>query len=143
MKGLAAMKVDEVFTILDNQLKKKGMVRIEFFSLLHWRCFEIFLTVKTIKRHNPTPFLFQLSQRFLTLFRNKDVDTNIRGLIVEMFALKSLNNSKDRISLGTMEGIIKCLTEDTSSSGREFLGFMMSRLNELATEDAYLKSLLG
>lgn len=96
-----------------------------------------------MKRHNPTPFLFQLSQKFLTLFRNKDVDTNIRGLIVEMLALKSLNNSKDRISLGTMEEIMKCLTEDTSSSGREFLGFMMSRLNELATEDAYLKSVLG
>ena len=42
MKGLAAMKVDEVFTILDNQLKKKGMVSIEFLSLFHWRCFEIF-----------------------------------------------------------------------------------------------------
>ena len=71
------------------------------------------------------------------------MDTNIRGLIVEMLALKSLNNPADRISLTTMEGIIKYLAEDTSSSGREFLGFMMSRLNELATEDAYLKKLLG
>ena len=71
------------------------------------------------------------------------MDTNIRGLIVEMLALKSLNNPADRISLTTMEGIIKYLAEDTSSSGGEFLGFMMSRLNELATEDAYLKKLLG
>lgn len=34
MKGLAAMEVDKVFTILDNQLKKKGMVRINFFIIV-------------------------------------------------------------------------------------------------------------
>ena len=86
---------------------------------------------------------FQLTQKFLNLFRNKDVDTNIRGLIVEMLVLKSSNKPDDRISIVTMEGIIKYLAEDRSSSGREFLGFMMSRLNELATEDAYLRKLLG
>ena len=50
MKGLAAMKVDEVFSILDNQLKKKGMVRIKLFVI----------TILTVfKTHNGKQLTFQ------------------------------------------------------------------------------------
>ena len=45
MKGLAAMKVDEVFEILNNQLKKKGMVRIQLFVIT-------FLTVSSNDKNN-------------------------------------------------------------------------------------------
>ena len=79
----------------------------------------------------------------MSLFLNKEVDTTIRGIIVEMLATKSLNNPKDRISLPTLETIIKCLVNDDSPPGKEFLGFVMSRLYELAEEDAYLRKLLG
>ena len=76
------------------------------------------------------------------IFWNKGVDTNVRGMIVEMLVTKSLDSSKNRITVTKMEDIIKCLTSDHSSSGKEFLGFMMSRLYELASDDEYLKKVL-
>ena len=84
----------------------------------------------------------QFEQKLIAIFWDKEVDTNIRGMIVEMLITKSLDNSKNRISVQTLEAMIKCLTSDPSSSGKEFLGFMMSRLYELASEDEYLKKVL-
>ena len=77
---------------------------------------------------------------------NKEVDTSVRSLVVEMLLAKTLDSNysefNEPLSIETLEVIINCLVKDRSPKGKEFLGFMMSRLHELATDNKYLQDLL-
>ena len=78
----------------------------------------------------------------MDIFVDKSVDSNLRGMLVELLVSKSLDNPSKRVSLSTVRTIIKCLSNDARTSEKEFSGFMMNRLYELASEDLYLKKIL-
>ena len=78
----------------------------------------------------------------MDIFLDKTVDSNLRGMIIEVLVAKSLDNPSKRISIRTARIMIKCLASDAKTSGKEFSGFIMSRLYELASEDMYLRGIL-
>ena len=83
-----------------------------------------------------------MEHKLLDLFLDRSVDSNVRGMVVEVLVSKSLSFTSKRIQDETARKIVKSLRDDITQAGREFSGFMMSRLYELASEDIHLNDIL-
>ena len=63
-------------------------------------------------------------------------------MVVEVLVSKSLSFTPERIQEETARKIVQSLGDDITPAGREFSGFIMSRLYELASEDIHLNDIL-
>ena len=83
-----------------------------------------------------------MEHKLLDLFLDRSVDSNVRGMVVEVLASKSLSFTSKRIQEETARKIVQSLGHDITQAGREFSGFIMSRLYEFASEDIHLNDIL-
>ena len=84
-----------------------------------------------------------MERKLLNLFLDKTVDSTLRGMAVEILVSTSSGNYRNRLSKQMLTGIVNELARDVDPAGKEFSGFTMNRLYQLASGDLHLKSLLG
>ena len=143
MKGLAEMPANDIINAIDGNANVEGAVSKAHREIdIHHLYIQNYIHDPSMIRSFLFFLNFQMQHKLLDLFLDRSVDSNVRGMVVEVLVSKSLSFTSGRIQEETSRKIVKSLGDDITPAGREFSGFMISRLYELASEDMHLNDIL-